>query len=64
MARHNLLTKRQNQVLRQIAMGKTDKEIAAVLGIAAGTVSIHVSSILTRLRVKSRAQAVFRWRGH
>lgn len=52
------LTSREEEVLRLIASGRTDRQIAEVLFIARPTVSKHVSSILAKLNVESRAAAV------
>jgi DNA-binding NarL/FixJ family response regulator len=51
------LTKRETEVLKLIAKGETDLGIATELGIAEGTVKKHVSSILGKLGVRSRAAA-------
>ena len=55
---HVTLTDREREVLREIATGRTDKEIARSLAIALTTVKSHVRSILDKLGVDSRTQAV------
>ena len=52
------LTPRQKEIVTLIAEGKTDKEIAAALGIAHTTAQKHISKMLRRLRVPNRAAAV------
>jgi DNA-binding CsgD family transcriptional regulator len=51
------LTDRQIEVLRLVAQGRTDREIAAALVISEHTVARHVSNIRVRLGVPSRAAA-------
>ena len=51
------LTKRETEVLRLLAQGKANKEIAAALVIGEKTVKTHVSNILSKLGVSSRTQA-------
>jgi DNA-binding NarL/FixJ family response regulator len=51
------LTARELEVLRLIAAGKTNKAIAEELVLSERTVDRHVSNILTKLRVRSRAAA-------
>lgn len=51
------LSERETEVLRLIARGKANKEIAAELTIGEKTVKTHVSSILNKLGVQSRTQA-------
>ena len=52
------LTGRQREVMALLAQGKSNKEIAGELGLAAGTVKIHVSNIFKALNVRNRTQAV------
>jgi NarL family two-component system response regulator LiaR len=51
------LTERETEVLRELASGKSNKEIAAALVIAEKTARTHVSNILAKLGVASRTQA-------
>jgi len=51
------LTERETDVLRQIAQGKSNKEIAHNLSIGEQTVKTHVARILDKLGVASRTQA-------
>lgn len=52
------LTPRQREVLDLLARGCPNKEIAQRLGMAVGTVKIHMTAILRALEVKNRTQAV------
>lgn len=52
------LTPRQGQVLALIMRGRSNKEICRALGLAERTVKVHVTAVLTALRVSSRTQAV------
>jgi DNA-binding NarL/FixJ family response regulator len=52
------LTPRQGQVLALIMRGKSNKEICQTLGLAERTVKVHVTGVLTALKVSSRTQAV------
>jgi DNA-binding CsgD family transcriptional regulator len=56
-----LLTRRELDVLRLLADGKSNKAIAEALVISDGTVKFHVNSILRKLRVANRAEAVARY---
>ena len=51
------LTDRERQVLREVAIGRTNKEIARSLYVAETTVKSHVRAILDKLGVQSRTQA-------
>ena len=53
----NGLTPREVQVLRLIAAGKSNKEVADALVLSVKTVERHVGNILTKLDVPSRAAA-------
>jgi DNA-binding CsgD family transcriptional regulator len=52
------LTPRQTQVLDRLARGEANKDIATKIGRSVRTVEVHVSTILTRARVASRAELV------
>ena len=49
------LTRTQKKVYPLLARGKTDKEIAAELGIATRTASMHVADIKRKLEIEDRA---------
>ena len=54
------LTKREREVLRYLAQGMTNLEIADTLHVSQGTVKAHVESIIGKLGVANRTQAVVR----
>lgn len=56
--RIEVLTPRERQVLTMVAMGNTNREIAASLGISHRTVEIHRSNILTKLGASNSPEAV------
>jgi DNA-binding NarL/FixJ family response regulator len=56
------LSMRERDVLRRLADGLTDREIAAALVISPRTVESHVSSLLHKLGVRNRAEAAGRFR--
>jgi two-component system, NarL family, response regulator LiaR len=51
------LTVRETEVLRLLALGKTNRQIAGALLVGENTVKSHVSSVLSKLGVGSRTQA-------
>lgn len=51
------LSKREVEVLRALARGRSNREIAAALGIGEETVKTHVSNILSKLHLADRTQA-------
>jgi DNA-binding NarL/FixJ family response regulator len=52
------LTPRQQEVLRCLARGQSNKEIAYQLGLSQGTVKIHIAAIFRAYKVRNRTQAV------
>jgi DNA-binding NarL/FixJ family response regulator len=52
------LSERELQVLRLIALGRTGKEIAALLGVSANTVAVHRANIMNTLGVHKAAELV------
>ena len=54
------LTKREVEILRLMAGGYSNREIADALGTAEGTVKNHASSILSKLGVRDRTRAVLK----
>jgi DNA-binding NarL/FixJ family response regulator len=56
------LTSRESEVLRLLAEGLTDHEIAQALTLSTRTVESHVSSVLHKLDVRNRSEAARRYR--
>ena len=52
------LTAREREVLRHLALGQSNKEVAAALAISEETVKTHVAHLLGKLQVENRAQAI------
>ena len=55
---HEDLTPREIGVLRQLALGRSNKEIADALSIGDETVKTHVGNVFSKLQVENRAQAI------
>lgn len=54
------LTERETEILRLMAGGYSNKEIAGALSVAEGTVKNHVSNILSKMGVRDRTRAVLK----
>jgi len=52
------LTPRETEVLRQLALGRSNKEIADALSISDETVKTHVGHVFSKLQVENRSQAI------
>lgn len=52
------LTAGQTRVMELLAQGKTNREIADLLGLSEGTVKVHMSAIFRALNVNNRSQAL------
>lgn len=57
-----LLSARELDVIRQVARGRTNKEIASALNVTEGTVKNHLTNVFTRLGVIDRTQAALKAR--
>lgn len=60
LERPDPLTERETEILRLMAGGFSNKEIANSLGVAEGTIKNHVSNILSKLGVRDRTRAVLK----
>lgn len=58
----NPLTDRESEVLNLVSKGKTTKEIAGELYLSPGTVRNYISTILDKLNVKNRIEAIARFK--
>jgi DNA-binding NarL/FixJ family response regulator len=56
------LSGREREVLRLLANGRTDREIAEALTISPRTAETHVAAILRKLDVRNRSEAAMRYR--
>ena len=54
---HTELTEKEMEILRSLAKGLSNKDIASLFNITVGTTRIHVSSILSKLNLENRTQA-------
>jgi DNA-binding NarL/FixJ family response regulator len=59
ISRHGL-TRREQEVLVELRRGRTNREIATMLGVSIATVNKHVQQVLKKLHVRNRSQAVAR----
>ena len=55
--RNSPLTRRQRDIIRLLAEGKQNRDIAKALGVAEGTVKVHVANIFRALKVNNRTAA-------
>lgn len=53
----NILSQREVEVLKLVAQGKANKEIAYTLNLSEGTIKTHISVILAKIGMQSRTQA-------
>jgi DNA-binding NarL/FixJ family response regulator len=56
--RGEILSPREREIVRHLALGEANKEIGASIGISEQTVKSHVKNILGKLRVRDRTEAV------
>ena len=54
----DVLTARETDVLRHVALGLSNKDIATALAVGEETVKTHVTHVLSKLQVENRAQAI------
>jgi DNA-binding NarL/FixJ family response regulator len=54
----DVLTARETEVLRHVALGLSNKDIAAALSVREETVKTHVTHVLAKLEVANRSQAI------
>ncbi|CAO96125.1 response regulator [Erwinia tasmaniensis] len=56
-----ILTVREQEVMREVASGLANKQIAEMLAISEQTVKVHIRSVLRKLHVRSRVAATVLW---
>ena len=60
LERPEAMTQRETEILRLMAGGYSNKEIARALDVAEGTIKNHVSNILSKMGVRDRTRAVLK----
>ena len=55
---HDRLTQRENEILKLVVAGKSNKEIGAVLDVTEGTVKVHMSHMFRKLGANGRTEAI------
>ena len=55
---HNPLSKRERQILHELALGSHTEEMAATLHLSVHTIRSHVKTLLRKLGARTRAHAV------
>ncbi len=55
------LTPRQREIIGLVANGKTNKEIAMVLGVSHNTIRVHIKRIMELLDAANRAHIVYKY---
>lgn len=58
MTETNLLSKREQEVVKQLMQGKSNKQIALALGISIRTVEFHLKNVYTKYQVSSRIELI------
>jgi DNA-binding NarL/FixJ family response regulator len=54
------LTRREHEVLRRVAMGETNPEIASAIGLSRNTVKAYLQAVLQKLGARNRVEAIIR----
>jgi DNA-binding NarL/FixJ family response regulator len=52
------VTRRQRAVLRELAKGQSNKQIASALGLSEATIKVHIAAIMKSLKAQNRTQAL------
>jgi DNA-binding NarL/FixJ family response regulator len=55
------LTKRETEIMKLLAKGFMNKEIAVKLGITESTIKNHFRIIFSKLKVRNRVEALLKW---